>query len=66
MGRIMDPIHYDKIADKLMQFHSKLPIIADLELESAKISVKHMKELIERLLHEIDVMAKEDNKGWIR
>jgi len=62
----MDAIHYDKIADKLVNFHSKLPVIADLELETAKTSVQHMKQLIERLLHEIDVMADGDSKGWIR
>ena len=62
----MDPTHYDKIADKLVNFHSKLPKIADLELQSAKNEVHCMKELIERLLHEIDVMADVDSKGWIR
>ena len=62
----MDAIHYDKIADKLINFHSKLPKIADLELQSAKNEVNSMKELIERLLHEIDVMADVDGKGWLR
>jgi archaellum component FlaC len=62
----MDAIHYDKIADKLINFHSKLPKIADLELQSAKNEVNSIKELIERLLHEIDVMADVDSKGWLR
>ena len=62
----MDPIHYDKIADKLIQFHSKLPDNADLENYDARIAVRMMKTRIAELLLEIDIMANRDNKGWIR
>jgi len=66
MGRIMDPIHYDKIADKLIQFHSKLPDTQDLELYSAKSDVVGVKIAIAELLTLIDDMANRDEKGWIR
>ena len=62
----MDAIHYDKIADKLIQFHSKLPDINDLELYSAKSDVEGMKFMIASMLKLIDDLANRDEKGWIR
>ena len=62
----MEPTHYDKIADKLIQFHSKLPQEADLEFKLASMEVKEMKVLIEYLLKRIDSMARKDENGWIR
>jgi len=62
----MDSIHYDKIADKLIQFHSKLPGTEDLELYDAKSTVEGIKHTIESLLKQIDDMANRDGKGWIR
>lgn len=62
----MDPIHYDKIADKLIQFHSKLPENVDLEDFGAKMKVRMMKETIALLLNRIDEMANADERGWIR
>ena len=46
----MDAIHYDKIADKLIQFNSKLPQSVDLELYDAKSTVENMKIVIEKML----------------
>jgi len=66
MGRNMDAIHYDKIADKLIQFNSKLPQQVDLEDEYAKDQVMRMKNLIESMLIEIDNLAIRDEKGFIR
>lgn len=66
MGRIMDAIHYDKIADKLINFHSKLPNPDDLEFKVADLEVRAMKSAIERLLKRIDNMARRDENGWIR
>lgn len=66
MGRIMDAIHYDKIADKLIQFHSKLPEIIDLESIKAKNQVQNMKATIALLLNRIDELAQADERGWIR
>jgi len=62
----MDATHYDKIADKLVNFHSKLPEIADLELDAAKLQVQQMKQTIELLLIRIDSLANADDRGWIR
>lgn len=62
----MDAIHYDKIADKLINFHSKLPQDVDLEDYDARVTVARMKKQISDLLLEIDIMANRDQKGWIR
>lgn len=62
----MDAIHYDKIADKLVNFHSKLPDVGDLEDERAKEMTRKMKILIMTMLHEIDLLSDWDDKGWIR
>jgi len=62
----MDAYHYDKIVDKLIQFHSKIPLRIDLEDETAKEYVRNIRDLIMRLLDEIEQMADWDDKGWIR
>jgi len=62
----MDAIHYDKIADKLIQFNSKLPQDVDLCESQAKHAVHFMKTRIEQMLKHIDVMAKMDEAGWLR
>lgn len=62
----MDAIHYDKIADKLIQFNSKLPETIDLQEPLAIMMVKSMKVSIHQMLKDIDSMAKEDEKGWLR
>lgn len=66
MGTIMDAIHYDKIADKLIQFMGKLPKLGDLEDEYAKDQVNRMTNIIETMLIEIDNLAIRDEKGFIR
>ena len=62
----MDAIHYDKIADKLINFHSKLPQEVDLEFKDAINEVQNMKVMISNMLREIDAMARKDQNGWIR
>jgi len=62
----MDAIHYDKIADKLINFHSKLPQEVDLEFKDAINEVQNMKVMISNMLREIDAMARKDENGWIR
>jgi len=62
----MDATHYDKIADKLVNFNSKLPQSVDLESSHAKTIVSDMKELIEHMLNEIDQIARLDDMGLIR
>ena len=63
---IMDGTHYDKIADKLIQFHAKLPQNGDLVDFGAKMKVRMMKETIALLLESIDEMANADALGWIK
>lgn len=63
---IMDSTYYDKIADKLIQFHAKLPNERDLEFKQAELEVEEMKMIIHYLLKRIDSMARKDENGWIR
>ena len=62
----MDAYYYDKIADKLINFHSKLPQEIDLEEKTAREHITNMKVMISNLLTEIDVLASLDDQGWIR
>lgn len=62
----MDAIHYDKIADKLVNFNSKLPHSVDLESDNAIFLVEQMKRYIEEMLYKIDRLANMDKNGWIR
>jgi len=63
---IMDGIHYDKIADKLIQFNSKLPSERDLVDIHAKEWVWEMKILIQQMLIAVDNLAIRDEKGFLR
>ena len=63
---LMDPIHYTKIADKLMQFRGKLPKDYHINDELAKAMVDNMKDLIEHMLNELDTLARMDDQGWIK
>lgn len=62
----MDPIHYDKIADKLMQFSNKLPSPGDLSDDYARYCSNVLKFKIFELLKNIDEIAKLDAKGWMK
>ena len=63
---VMDPSHYEKIADKLMQFRGKLPKFKHLNDDNAIKEVKAMHLAIDMLLLEIDEYAMMDSMGWIR
>jgi len=62
----MDAIHMDKIADKLIQFRSKIPHEGDLGSRIGKNAVFELKKQIDNLLWQIDNYAECNNKGWIR
>jgi len=62
----MDAIHYDKIADKLMQFRGKLPRSGQLSDKKAEFTVDQLKIYIDGLLENIDAYAELDAKGWIK
>ena len=65
-GHIMDPIHYDKIADKLINFLGRLPQEIDLTDKNAKVNTQAMKSAVVQLLNDIDIYADLDSNGWIR
>mgnify|MGYP003151264652 CR=1 FL=1 len=62
----MDPTHYEKIADQLMQFRGKLPHNGMCSNKHAEFTVHQMKIYIDGLLANIDAFAELDAKGWIR
>lgn len=62
----MDAIHYDKIADKLINFLGRLPQDVDLEDKNSKVNTQAMKNAIVQLLNDIDIYSQLDNDGWIR
>lgn len=62
----MDPVHYEKIADKLMQFRGKIPKDDMIHTESAENYCQMMRKKIDDLLLYIDAMAKFDDAGHIR
>jgi len=62
----MDPAHFDKIADKLMQFRTKIPINNTLADHKARMTCDDLKIKIDALLMFIDEFAKLDEAGWIK
>lgn len=62
----MDAIHYDKIADKLIQFRSLFQTFGHLEDIKAQWTIDKMVLMIDDLLFSIDNMAKLDESGWIK
>lgn len=63
---LMDPVHYEKIADALMQFRGKLPKDGTLSDKKSEFTVDQLKIYIDGLLKNIDVYADLDTRGWIR
>jgi len=61
----MDAHHYDKIADKLMQFRNKLPR-DELTSRKARVITAELRTKIMELLEAIDIYASFDDSGWIR
>lgn len=62
----MDPAHYEKIADKLMQFRGKIPDDTNLQSRTAICALFELKKQIDDLLWQIDRTAELDEAGWIR
>ena len=62
----MDPVHYDKIADALMQFRNKLPNWDHVHTEFGRDKVEVINMRIEMLLNAIDEFALLDQAGWVR
>ena len=53
----MDPIHHEKIVDKLMQYRGKIPKTGQLRSKEAEMSCYQMRMNIEHLIKLIDVFA---------
>ena len=62
----MDATHYEKIADKLMQFRGKIPKNGTLVDHNARMLCDEVKIKIDSMLMLIDEYAKLDEAGWIR
>ena len=62
----MDAKHYEKIADKLMQFRGKIPKNETLRDDHARFCCDVIKHKIDNLLTAIDHIAELDNRGLIR
>lgn len=62
----MEPVHYDRIADKIVQFRSKIPLTADLNDPVAIAMATRMRTKLDLLLKDIDDFAWYDERGWIR
>ena len=62
----MDPVQYEKIADKLMQFRGKMPDTHVLSSTLARIHNDKLKKQIDELLLQIDYHAEMNQRGLIR
>jgi len=62
----MDPTHYEKIADRLMQFRGKIPKELELYDRVGICAAAELKNKIDDLLWQINRYAEQDAKGWIR
>ena len=62
----MDPTHFDKIADKLMQYKGKLPDIVRQDDELVVEFILKQQGLINDLLSTIDTFAKFNDMGWVK
>ena len=62
----MDPVQYEKIADKLMQFRGKIPKNETLIDHEARMMCDKVKNQLDLLLMMIDEMARLNDAGWIR
>ena len=62
----MDPTHYEKIADKLMQFRGKIPKDATIMDPTSQMILDELKYKIDTLLKSIDYVSELDEAGWIR
>jgi len=62
----MEPIHYEKIADKLMQFRGKMPDTHILTGTLARIHNEKLKKQIDEMLVQIDYHAEMNRRGLIR
>jgi hypothetical protein len=62
----MDPIHHEKIVDKLMQYRGKIPKGGQLADKNAEYFAEMLRKHIDFIIGEIEWFADSDQKGLIR
>jgi len=62
----MDPIHHEKIVDKLMQYRGKIPKTGQLATKHGQVSCYQMRMNVEHLIKLIDSFAVAWEKELIR
>ena len=61
----MDPIHHEKIVDKLMQYRGKIPKTVNPLNRNAVCATLELKKAIDDLLWYIESYAQAQDKGWV-
>ncbi len=62
----MDPLHHERIVDKLMQYRGKIPKGGQLTDKGAEHYAESLRKHIDFLIGEIEWFADTDQKGLIR
>jgi len=62
----MDPIHHEKIVDKLMQYRGKIPKTGHLTDKKAQWTCEDLRNHIDYLIQNIELFAQTVDKGLIR
>jgi len=62
----MDPIHHEKIVDKLMQYRGKIPKGGQLADKKAQWTCDDLRNHIDYLIQNIELFASTFEKGLIR
>ena len=62
----MDPIHHEKIVDKLMQYRGKIPKSGQLGDIKAQFTCDLMRNQIDDIIQLIELFARQLDMGMIR
>ena len=62
----MDPIHHEKIVDKLMQYRGKIPKNGHLGDIKAQFTCDLMRNQIDDMIQLIEIFARQINMGMIQ
>jgi len=62
----MDPIHHEKIVDKLMQYRGKIPKTGHMSDKKAQWTVELFRSKIDNLILDIEEIAELMDQGLIR
>jgi hypothetical protein len=62
----MDPIHHEKIADKLMQYRGKIPQLNTINSRTGICAVYELRKKIDELIWQIEKFAESEELELIR